>query len=126
MRPLSHSSFGLRCEDCYCSLLRVLVASVSAEDCILGGSCPASPSHCLCRADVDVITANPKTAGVARWNFFALWGARMDKGEAAALDYVTKARLLPQSHPKIAAFAFRCILHNADMGQQLWQRLPAC
>ena len=39
---------------------------------------------------MDVITANPKTAGVARWNFFALWGARMDKGEAAALDYVTK------------------------------------
>ncbi len=39
---------------------------------------------------MDVITANPKTAGVARWNFFALWGARMDKGEAAALDYVTR------------------------------------
>lgn len=44
----------------------------------------------MCRPDVDVITANPKTAGVARWNFFALWGVRMDKGEAAALDYVTK------------------------------------
>ena len=44
---------------------------------------------------MDVITANPKTAGVARWNFFALWGARMDKGEAAALDYVTKASVLP-------------------------------
>jgi ABC-type sulfate transport system substrate-binding protein len=41
---------------------------------------------------VDVITANPKTAGVARWNFLALWGHRLDKGEAAALDYVTKAR----------------------------------
>lgn len=44
---------------------------------------------------MDVITANPKTAGVARWNFFALWGVRMDKGEAAALDYVTRVRHLP-------------------------------
>ena len=49
-----------------------------------------------CRPDVDVITANPKTAGVARWNFFALWGHRLDKGEDAALDYTTKARPL---HP---------------------------
>ena len=48
-----------------------------------------------CRPDVDVITANPKTAGVARWNFFALWGHRLDKGEDAALDYTTKARPLP-------------------------------
>ena len=48
-----------------------------------------------CRPDVDVITANPKTAGVARWNFFALWGARMDKGEATALDYVTKVGTSP-------------------------------
>lgn len=45
---------------------------------------------------MDVITANPKTAGVARWNFFALWGARMDKGEAVALDYVTKVRDFPR------------------------------
>ena len=45
------------------------------------------------RPDVDVITANPKTAGVARWNFLALWGHRLDKGEPAALDFVTKARV---------------------------------
>ena len=44
---------------------------------------------------MDVITANPKTAGVARWNFLALWGVRMDKGGAAALDYVTRVRHLP-------------------------------
>ena len=49
---------------------------------------------------MDVITANPKTAGVARWNFFALWGARMDKGEAAALEYVTKASVLPHICPE--------------------------
>lgn len=45
---------------------------------------------CRYRPDVDVITANPKTAGVARWNFFALWGHRLDKGEAAAQDFTTK------------------------------------
>ncbi|KAK9807334.1 hypothetical protein WJX73_002563 [Symbiochloris irregularis] len=44
----------------------------------------------LIREDVSVITANPKTAGVARWNFLALWGHRSKKGDAAALDYVTK------------------------------------
>lgn len=44
----------------------------------------------LIRDDVQVITANPKTAGVARWNFLALWGHRLKQGDAAALDYVTK------------------------------------
>lgn len=44
------------------------------------------------RPDVEVITANPKTAGVARWNFLALWGHRMSKGDAAAEEFVTKAR----------------------------------
>ncbi|KAK9817587.1 hypothetical protein WJX74_005584 [Apatococcus lobatus] len=43
----------------------------------------------LTRSDVDVITANPKTAGVARWNFLALWGHRASQGDAAAQDYVT-------------------------------------
>ena len=42
------------------------------------------------RDDVETITANPKTAGVARWNFLALWGHHMRKGDSAALDYVTK------------------------------------
>ena len=42
----------------------------------------------LCRPDVSVITANPKTAGVARWNFLALWGNLMDKGDDAAHRFV--------------------------------------
>ena len=29
----------------------------------------------LGRSDVQVVTANPKTSGGARWNFMALWGA---------------------------------------------------
>ncbi|MBW4464548.1 MAG: sulfate ABC transporter substrate-binding protein [Pegethrix bostrychoides GSE-TBD4-15B] len=39
--------------------------------------------------DVQVITANPKTSGGARWNFMALWGAVTQKGgsEAEALEY---------------------------------------
>jgi hypothetical protein len=38
-----------------------------------------------------VIVANPKTAGVARWIFLALWGSKMKKGAAAAAkEYVTK------------------------------------
>ena len=41
--------------------------------------------------DVDLITANPKTAGVARWIFLALWGVRAwAKGDRAAKEYVTK------------------------------------
>ena len=37
-----------------------------------------------------MITANPKTAGVARWNFLALWGSRMAQGPDAARNYVTR------------------------------------
>ncbi|GIL85079.1 hypothetical protein Vretimale_9890 [Volvox reticuliferus] len=44
----------------------------------------------LTRPDVEVVLANPKTAGVARWIFLALWGAKMRHGPAAALNYVTK------------------------------------
>lgn len=44
----------------------------------------------LIRDDVKVIVANPKTAGVARWIFLALWGHKLNKGEEAAKKYVTK------------------------------------
>ncbi|MGF1568641.1 MAG: sulfate ABC transporter substrate-binding protein [Nodosilinea sp.] len=46
----------------------------------------------LARDDVQVITANPKTSGGARWNFLALWGSQAQAGgdEAAALDFTTK------------------------------------
>jgi len=53
-------------------------------------------SHSLCRMvcfALQIIVANPKTAGVARWIFLALWGSKMKKGDAAALEYVTKVRL---------------------------------
>ncbi|KAL3130825.1 hypothetical protein ABBQ38_000160 [Trebouxia sp. C0009 RCD-2024] len=44
----------------------------------------------LTRPDVAVITANPKTAGVARWNFLALWGHKQSQGDDASLDYCKK------------------------------------
>ena len=47
------------------------------------------------RDDVAVITANPKTAGVARWIFLALWGAKLAQGKKAATKYVTKAGAQP-------------------------------
>jgi sulfate/thiosulfate transport system substrate-binding protein len=45
----------------------------------------------LARKDVKVITANPKTSGVARWNFLALWGSVSETGgsEAKAKEFVT-------------------------------------
>jgi sulfate/thiosulfate transport system substrate-binding protein len=45
----------------------------------------------LARDDVQVITANPKTSGGARWNFLGLWGSVTKNGgnEAAAEALVT-------------------------------------
>ncbi|MCW6037187.1 sulfate ABC transporter substrate-binding protein [Spirulina subsalsa FACHB-351] len=44
----------------------------------------------LARDDIQVVTANPKTSGGARWNFLALWGAVTQAGgsEAEALEFV--------------------------------------
>jgi len=38
----------------------------------------------LARDDVEVITANPKTSGGARWNFLVLWGAITQSGKSEA------------------------------------------
>ncbi|PZU98499.1 MAG: sulfate ABC transporter substrate-binding protein [Leptolyngbya sp.] len=46
----------------------------------------------LARDDVQVVTANPKTSGGAKWNFLGAWGSLSETGsdDAAALDFVTK------------------------------------
>jgi sulfate/thiosulfate transport system substrate-binding protein len=46
----------------------------------------------LAKDGVKVIAANPKTSGIAIWEFLAFWGSVTQTGgdEAAALDYVTK------------------------------------
>ncbi|HEY9735647.1 MAG TPA: sulfate ABC transporter substrate-binding protein [Trichocoleus sp.] len=45
----------------------------------------------LARDDVQVVTANPKTSGGARWNYLALWGEVIQKGgsEAEAEQFVS-------------------------------------
>ncbi|MBW4433978.1 MAG: sulfate ABC transporter substrate-binding protein [Pelatocladus maniniholoensis HA4357-MV3] len=44
------------------------------------------------KGDIKVITADPKTSGIARWNFLALWNSaiKTGAGEEKALDFVTK------------------------------------
>lgn len=46
----------------------------------------------LAKNDVKLITADPKTSGIARWNFLALWNSVIKTGgdEAKALDFVSK------------------------------------
>jgi len=47
----------------------------------------------LIRPDVQVITPNPKTSGVARWNFLAAWGWALDHfqgDETKVLDFIKK------------------------------------
>jgi len=46
----------------------------------------------LAKDGVKVITANPKTSGVARWNFLALWGSQKEIGgdDAKALQFTTQ------------------------------------
>ncbi|ARV62838.1 sulfate-binding protein [Nostocales cyanobacterium HT-58-2] len=46
----------------------------------------------LSRDDVKLITADPKTSGIARWNFLALWNSVLKTGgtEDKALEFVTK------------------------------------
>lgn len=46
----------------------------------------------LAKPGVKLITADPKTSGVARWNFLALWNSVIKTGgdEAKARDFVTK------------------------------------
>ena len=43
----------------------------------------------LAREDVQIVTANPKTSGGARWNFLALWGAITETGgnDAQAFNF---------------------------------------
>lgn len=46
----------------------------------------------LTQDGISVITADPKTSGVARWNFLAFWNAAMQNGgsDAQAKEFVTK------------------------------------
>ena len=54
--------------------------------------------------NVDVVTANPKTSGGARWNFLALWGAitRTGGSEAQARSFITNVYKNVEVLPKDA------------------------
>ena len=59
----------------------------------------------LARPGLSVVTANPKTAGVARWNFLALWQHGLDGGTGKA----SKSALAPEkaaapADPRARAF----------------------
>jgi sulfate transport system substrate-binding protein len=47
----------------------------------------------LAKDNVKFITADPKTSGIARWNFLALWNSviKTGGGEDKALEFITKA-----------------------------------
>ncbi|AFY72404.1 sulfate/thiosulfate-binding protein [Synechococcus sp. PCC 7502] len=71
--------------------------SIVTKSAVVLATRPANPKNIKTWADlakpgIKVITANPKTSGVARWNFVALWGSVTETGgtEAQAKDYVTK------------------------------------
>lgn len=54
--------------------------------------------------DVDVVTANPKTSGGARWNFLGLWGSVTETGgsEADARKYISSVLRNVEVLPKDA------------------------
>ncbi|MBD2634823.1 sulfate ABC transporter substrate-binding protein [Limnothrix sp. FACHB-881] len=67
----------------------------------------------LLKPEVNIITANPKTSGVARWNFLGLWGSVTHTGgsEEQALDYVRqvyrKVPVLPKDARESSDVFFR-------------------
>ncbi len=62
----------------------------------------------LARADVQVITPNPKTSGVARWNYLAMWGyaLRRELGDdfVAVLKDPARAADVAVAHTKAEQF----------------------
>jgi len=60
----------------------------------------------LVKPDVKVITPNPKTSGVARWNYLAAWGyaLRGELGDLAAARRPEKAAELAAAEGKARAF----------------------
>lgn len=92
----------------------------------------------LARDNVQIVTANPKTSGGARWNFLGLWGSITQTGgsEAEALAFTrqvfTHAPVLPrESREATDAFAKQAqgdVLINYEnevlLARQMGQELP--
>ena len=92
----------------------------------------------LTKDGLNIITANPKTSGVAIWNFLALWGSVTQTGgdERQALDFITKvyknAPLLPKDAREASDVFFKegkgdVLLNYEDeviLAEQNGQKLP--
>lgn len=84
-----------------------------------------------CGSALQIIVANPKTAGVARWIFLALWGSKMKKGDAAAIEYVTKVRqacdhgcMDAHSWPHLTCIPVDCSLYLVPCFHAMSAHLP--
>lgn len=62
--------------------------------------------------------ANPKTAGVARWIFLALWGHKLSRGDDAAYKFVEKVFQNVETMPRDAREASD-VFYNQRMGDVL-------
>ena len=60
----------------------------------------------LARADIQIITPNPKTSGGARWNYLAAWifVLKRELGDLAALDDPNRREQVAAAHAKARAF----------------------
>ena len=70
--------------------------------------------------DLDIITANPKTSGVARWNFLALWGFQKQIGmtDTQAFEFTKKVYQNVPIMPRDAREASDVFI-NQDQGDIL-------
>lgn len=71
----------------------------------------------LARSDVEVITPNPKTSGVARWNYLAMWGYALR--EELGPDFVAKLKDPAQAEAVAAAQA-----KAADFVAAIYKNVP--
>ncbi len=74
----------------------------------------------LTKDNLNVITANPKTSGVARWNFLALWGSQKQMGmtDARALEFTKEVYQNVPIMPRDAREASDVFI-NQDQGDIL-------
>lgn len=70
----------------------------------------------LARPDVQVITPNPKTSGVARWNYLAMWGYALR--ERLGPDFTS--RLKDAADPEVAA----AHVHAQAFVEKIYRNVP--
>ncbi len=71
----------------------------------------------LVRPDVQVITPNPKTSGVARWNYLAIWGAVLHRELGSECDTII-------SEPKHAERVAQAQAKAFEFVTRVYQNVP--